>query len=109
MFIIHPDNPNDWAEALLMLSYYHVSGVMYSNGENVEGMHMAVGAHNQHPDNKDTDDDDVALAEMCFQMNWIQRGKVCCACRETDGAEVCGHLEFTRPINDDAFNKLISM
>ena len=100
MFIIKPEKAEDWAHALFMLSYYHVSGVMYSDGETTESVYMVVGAHNQHPDEKYNDDDAIGLAEMCFQMNWHQGGRVCPDCEGTE--DTCGHLTFTKPI-DSAF------
>jgi hypothetical protein len=107
MFVIKPNNGTDWQEALFMLSYYHVQAVMYSDGENEKSAYMVVDG----PVGVSTDgttDDQVRLAEMCFQMIWRQGGMVCHHC-EKEEATSCGHLTFVEPINSDAFDKLFGM
>lgn len=93
MFIIKPKFAEDWQVAIFMLSYYHVSMTTFSDGDNVESAYMVVSC------GKDQSQEDLRLAEMCFQMNWNQVGRICPHCAEvcTD-EEFCGHLTFDMPI-----------
>jgi hypothetical protein len=101
MFVIKPDNPEEWQNAIFMLSYYHVCIEMYSNGEDQESAYMVVST-------PDTDGEQERMAEMAFQMNWHQKGKLCphCTKQDADGTsedgvsdDVCGHLTFNKRIN----------
>jgi hypothetical protein len=100
MFIIQPANPAEWQSAMFMLSYYHVYIELYSDGENQESTYMVVSTPG-------TDGEQERLAEMCFQMNWHQKGNLCphCTKQDTDGTsdddvsdDVCGHLTFDKLI-----------
>lgn len=86
MFYIVPKDAEALMEAMKILSYYHVAAEAYSDdGEN---LHLAI-----IPDHYESEDDDVGLAEMAFQMNFHQGGK-CPECTE----QPCGCMVFTKPI-----------
>ncbi len=121
MFIIKPTKPEYWAKALFILSYYHVRTEVYSNGENLNGMYMAV-----MPFETDADDGEkeLRMAEAAFQCppGWHTEKGICEVCKdeqpnvcsECDCYEMCpgapdprcsalqhncGHLVFNEPIN----------
>jgi hypothetical protein len=88
MFFIVPEKPEMLVEALNMLACYHVSAEAYTNDPcDINELYLAV-----YPDHYESEDDDVGIAEMCFQMNWHQGGK-CPECQD-----ICGHMVFTKPI-----------
>jgi hypothetical protein len=99
MFIIKPFKPEDWEHALFILSYYHVSVGVRSNGEQSNTTYMVV---EELPEAVGTDhDNDLRLAEACFQMNWhTHNGHLCPECIDhSDVYDTCGHLAFSHPIN----------
>ena len=98
MFVIYPKDPAEWQNAMFMLSYYHVLCRTYSDGDNEISAYMVVEGL---PETDGTDrDDDLRMAEMCFQMNWHQEGKLCPHCVDhSDVFDCCGHLTFTKKIN----------
>ena len=109
MFVSKPLKAEDWEHALFMLSYYHVSITVHSNGEQVSTTYMVVEGL---PETDGTDrDNDLQLAEMCFQMNWTQHGsKLCPDCIDhADRFDFCGHLTFDKPINSSAFDGAIGI
>ncbi len=89
MFVIKPDNAVDWQHAVLMLSYYMVKMEAFSDGDNMDSAYMIVRKCGDK-------DEQLRLAEMCFQMNWHQVGSLCPHC--SDDLDSCGHLTFNRPI-----------
>jgi hypothetical protein len=96
MFVIFPVKPADWQHALFMLSYYHVNITIRSDGEDAITTYMVV-------DNDGTTEaqEQLRLAEMCFQMNWHQSNhhRLCPECMpHSDQFDSCGHLTFTKPI-----------
>lgn len=119
MFIIKPESPEHWADALFILSYYHVYTEIISNGDNTDGMYVVV---DKPSATSPEGEDHVRLAEMAFQANWHQEGGICDACDheqmdvccdcdiryscdDSRGdctmkhlAQFCGHLTFTKPI-----------
>ncbi len=106
MFVIMPKSPVDWQQAMFMLSYYHVGCKLYSDGEDAGSTYMVVGDMDEGWSQED--EDNLALAEMCFQMNWHQVGTKCphCANDKEDGEQTCGHLTFSHLIDTKAFDKI---
>ena len=127
MFIVKPENPNDWAEALFKLSYYHVSYSIHSNGENVDGMYMVVEKQYNEFEQLDSEEEaQLRLAESAFQCpdsNWHTDGRgMCEVCRDDEISvcvdcdiryscddsrddcqlknipPTCGHLTFVKPV-----------
>jgi len=88
----------DFVEAMFMLSYYHVSTRLYSDGEKASSAYMIVEMDRERYGSEGNGDDDVRLAEMGFQMNFHQDNNLvaCPHCDEEDGP--CGHLTFSRKI-----------
>ena len=125
MFIIKPKDQKDWAEALFMLSYYHVVINVFSNGENADDMYIRVEDESyccQEASEGRKAEEQLRLAEMAFQANWHQSLGICEQCYD-ENIEVCvvcdiryscddsrgdcqlknqpvscGHLTFTEPI-----------
>jgi len=116
MFVIKPENTAAWKDALFILSCYHANISTFSNGDDPSSTYMVVDT--LHPDseqviNQNLDvQQQLNLAEMCFQMNWHQVGTICPHCDEVEGTvppdepKVCGHLTFNKPINSSEFEKL---
>jgi hypothetical protein len=86
MFFIVPKTPEDLMEAMKLLSNYHVAAESYL--DNADNLYLSI-IH----DHYESEDDDVRLAEMAFQMNWHQGGE-CPECTE----QPCGCMVFTKPI-----------
>ena len=97
MFIIKPKTQKDTAEALLLLSYYHVKLEVRSDGETQKSVYLIV--------DEETLDGQLQLAEMAFQFNFHQANeRLCEKCKEEVsekgiGYATCGHLTFTSSIN----------
>lgn len=97
MFIIKPKTQKDTAEALLLLSYYHVKLEVRSGGETQKSVYFIV--------DEETLDGQLQLAEMAFQFNFHQANeRLCEECKEEVskkgiGYSTCGHLTFTSSIN----------
>lgn len=115
MFVIMPKNSADWQHALFMLSFYHVSLTVRSDGEEANTTYMVIG---KLPETTNTDrGNDLRMAETCFQMNWHQGGMICPDCHKEqnnywggcDGKDTCGHLIFTHPIDSSAFDKALGI
>lgn len=93
MFIIKPKNNQDMAAALELLSNYSVL---------FETVHT--GAQTIIVVQKEKVSGDLRLAEMAFQMNYVQEGvRLCDVCkleieRTGNGNANCGHLTFTKPL-----------
>ena len=86
MFYIVPEKQEDLVKALLLLAEYHVAAEVYTDDDMDIYLHII-------PDHFESEDNDVGIAEMAFQMNWHQGGK-CPEC-----TDICGHMVFTKPIN----------
>jgi hypothetical protein len=102
MFIIKPENQSDWADALMILSYYHVNLVLFSDGDNQESVYGRVEERDNSKQNVIDFDplEQLMLAEMTFAGNWLQKGMICEDCEQEPGnSGICGHLTFTKPIN----------
>jgi hypothetical protein len=105
MFVIHPENPSDWANAMFIMSYYkELHCEMFSDGENDETAYMVVSAA---PPGYDLPSDEalnnLRMAEMAFQMNWHQKSHFRCghcdALPDPLREKTCGHLTFNKIIN----------
>lgn len=94
----------DFQQAMFIMSYYHVSMTAYSNGEDATSTYMVVGGEGNGQQVKE---EDLHNAEMAFQMNFRQVGKICPHCDgQIEGETVCGHLTFSTFINSAAFDKM---
>jgi len=108
MFIVMPFKPEDWEDALFILSHYYAHITMRCDGEYAHGTYMIVSP--LHPDVEQIADQNLDvnqqyhLAKMCFQMNWHQHSeRICPDCdKHADKFDTCGHLAFSEPI-DPAF------
>jgi len=118
MFVIKPDNYEEWQHAMFILSYYQVQCTMHSDGDNFESAYMVVaGPASINRDNTITNN--IRMAEACFQMNWHQGGMICHHCERedqcltcnvysecadpgnkdcSDSSQTCGHLTFVKRI-----------
>ena len=100
MFIIHPTNAADWANAAFILSYYReLHCEMFSDGENEESAYMVVDSTPAGFDLPTHEAiESLRCAEMAFQMNWLQKSHHRCAhcdaLPEPLQEETCGHLTF---------------
>jgi hypothetical protein len=100
MFVIKPNDYEEWQHAMFILSYYHVRCTIHSDGDNFESAYMVVDSTDE--DNPTTSY--LHMAEAAFQMNWHQGGVLCHHCEDINEAldvkeTTCGHLTFVRRIN----------
>lgn len=96
-FVICPTEPADWQHAMFILSYYSKLIIStFSNGEDANTAYMVV----ESKPLLEGEEDELRLAEMAFQMNWHQIGRLCPHCIDhADHYDSCGHLAFSKPIN----------
>jgi len=102
MFIIKPTNQSDWADALMILSYYHVNLVLFSDGDNQKSIYGRVEERIEPKHNNISFDplEQLMLAEIAFAIEWHQKGMICADCEQEPGnTGICGHLTFIKPIN----------
>jgi hypothetical protein len=87
MFIIKPKTKEDRAAALKLLEIYNVC-----IEERKDGIIVVLSV--------ETHEKDYQLAEMAFQMNFIQDGRLftCELCINGGIVDPCGHLTFTEVI-----------
>jgi hypothetical protein len=117
MFIVKPNNPAEWQSAMFILSYYHVSLTVRSDGDNMDSAYMVVGdATFCCSDNDEELMEHYRLAEIAFMANWHQKHGICADCNDpepclkceiykecaepgnvqcTGIAHHCGHMTFT--------------
>ena len=104
MFVIHPENPAEWANAMFIMSYYKdLYCELFSDGEHQESAYMVVSESAPGFDlPTDESISNLRLAEMAFQINWRQkpgfRCEHCDALPEPLQEETCGHLTFNKMI-----------
>ena len=101
MFVIKPEKDGDWVDAMFILSHYHALVGFYSNAESPNTVYMVVQPDEDRSKDKEDAENQLYLAEMCFQMNWHQYGtKLCPHCIDhADKFDTCGHLTFSKPVN----------
>ena len=111
MFVIKPLKAEDWEHALFMLSYYHVNITVRSNCEQTSTTYMVIEAEMYDDVRNTPGEEQLQLAEMCFQMNWTQHNsKLCPDCIDhADRFDFCGHLTFGKPINSNAFDRAMGI
>jgi hypothetical protein len=96
MFLVKPRTEESIAQAVFMLSFYHVKFHTQSNGEDIKSLIIIV--------DDETQEGALLLAEMAFQMNFHQANeRLCEVCKgkiEKTGVGFgnCGHLTFSRLI-----------
>lgn len=95
---------DDIMHAMFLLSYYHVSAQLFSDGDDPDSTYMVVEGPAAIMENNEVVDN-VGMAEMAFQMNHRQVGFICPHCENDDDNEekTCGHLTFTTRIEDSLF------
>lgn len=95
MFVVKPTDMHDVMATLGLLAHYDVKVTVISQDpDSIKPSNYSFVV------DSDGDEGELRLAEMSFQMNFRQKGKVCIICKDEDeGKEFCGHLTFTSKID----------
>jgi hypothetical protein len=99
MFTILASSPLDMLDAMFILSHYQVKFQAFSDAEDPLSTEIVVDEEGR--------EGDLRMAEMAFQMNFRQVGKICPSCKREDPEEtICGHLTFKGQLPNDPFEEV---